>query len=261
MTSIKFETLKKEYENTLKLYDESIQNYIDIISSNNKNDLVTLNGRTWWGENGIAQGFSENINTCKALCKNIEECSGATFNDVKKYCWTRRGNNGFLTLGTQYDYAIISKEKAAYFNMKGLNNRLIQINEEIIQSLKYIDIKQTTSDLENSKKNLVYSYNKLLDEKKHLDLLMNEYLNIDKTLNNQELFADQQNSLLRMWTIIVCIILLLVLKGLLGVSSLPIELSFWFIIIILLLLLSFMLKTASGFFILSLIIIGIIFSK
>lgn len=257
--TIQLETFKKEYENTLRLYQESIQNYISIISTNEYNNLTTVKGKTWWGKIGLSQGFSENVNTCKALCANNPQCSGATFNNNVKYCWTRSGDSE-LTPGAYYDYAIITKEKQAYLNMKGLNNRLIQLNEQIIRSMRSLNT-ETNSDLEKTNRSLFVSYNKLLEEKNRLDLLMNEYLSTDKTLENQTIFANQQSSLLKIWLIIACIIILLVLKELLGVSSLPIEISFWFIIIILLLLLSFMLKSANGFFILALIIIGILFTR
>jgi hypothetical protein len=261
MSSIQLETLKKEYENLLQMYQESIQNYITVISGIDKNNLVTIEGRTWWGTIGIEETQSENIEQCKAICSNNINCSGATFNPSKKYCWIRGGDN-VITPGLYNDFAIITKEKEAFLNMKGLNDQLIKLNQQIMYQISLLD--SDSNKESNSKiirKNLLDSYNNLLQEKIKLDLLIKKYLDTDKILTNQEIYSDQQNSLVKIWTIITLITVLLVIKELLGVKSLPIEISFWFLIIILLLLLSFMIKTANGFFILSLIVIGIIFTR
>lgn len=263
---IKIEVLEKEYKNTLQQYQEAINNYILNISTDNyldtSNQYVFLKGRTWWGTTAISQTDVSSQELCKNMCESDIKCSGATFNEVKKYCWTRTGE-GKLTTGYDSDYAIISKQKESIINLKILNNRLIQLNQEILATIKILKPTQETltTEMNNTYLILINKYTKLLEEKTIIDKQIQEYLTIEETLDNQEIYVTQQNTIMRFWMIIVCLMVLFTLKGLYGNSSLPIEITFWFIIILLLLVLSFILRTPGGFFIFFIIIFYIIFLR
>jgi hypothetical protein len=263
---IKLEVLKKEYENILQQYQEAINNYILNISTDNyldtSNQYVFLKGRTWWGTSGISQMDASSQEICKSMCASDLKCSGATFNEVKKYCWTRTGE-GKIAAGYVSDYAIISKQKESSINLKMLNNRLIQLNQEILTTIKLLNPNEEilTKEMNTTYILLIGEYTKLLEQKDIIDKQIQEYLTIEETLDNQELYVIQQNTIMRFWMIIACLILLFTLKGLYGNGPLPIEITFWFIIILLLLVLSFTLRTPGGFFIFFIIIFYIIFLR
>ena len=111
---IKVEALQKEYEVTLQQYQEAGKNYILSLQSNNKEpniiNFTALKGRTWWGTSGLSEGVVNNQEECENMCANNSNCSGATFNPVKRYCWTRTGDNG-ITAGLDTDYALITQQK------------------------------------------------------------------------------------------------------------------------------------------------------
>lgn len=270
MSSIQFKTnliqleiLEKEYENTLQQYQEAINNYILNITSNNEslnNNFVFLKGRTWWGSSGLTQTDASSQEVCQSMCASDIKCTGATFNEVKKYCWTRTGA-GKLTVGYDDDYAIISKQTEATNNLKILNNRLLQLNEQILSTIKQLQPQDETinKELNNIHISLIEEYTKLLEQKAVIDKQINEYLSVRELLNNQEIYVTQQNTQVRFWMLIAILIFLFTLKGLYGSNSLPIEITFWVFIVLILLVLSFTLRTPNGFFLLFLVIFYILF--
>jgi len=224
----------------------------------NTNKFTSLKGKTWWGTGAISEGSANSIEECQGRCASDIKCSGATFNDVKKYCWIRTGESSITPGLVDSDYAIISKEKEASINLKILNEHLIQLNNEITSQIK---IFTETEETNTTYITLIKEYRKLIVQKSVIDKQLQQYLNIEETLDNQELYVTQQNITMRFWMIIVCIILLLTLKKIYGDNSLPIEITFWLFIILLLLVLSFTLRTPGGFFMFFVVIFYIMFLR
>ena len=121
-TMIKVETLQKEYEVILQQYQEAGKNYITSLQTGSSNTINfrALQCRTWWGSDGLSEGVVNSQEECENMCATSDQCSGATFNPVKRYCWTRTGDNG-ITAGLDTDYALILQQTAALIIMKQLN--------------------------------------------------------------------------------------------------------------------------------------------
>ena len=272
MSSIQFKTnliqleiLEKEYENTLQQYQEAINNYIlNISTSDNSlnNNYVFLKGRTWWGSSSLTQTDASSQEICQSMCASDMKCSGATFNEVKKYCWTRTGE-GKLTAGYDSDYAIISSQKESIINLKMLNNRLIQLNEQILSTIKSLKPEEFVieTELNQTYTSLIKEYTNLTEQKIIIDQQIQDYLRIEETLENQDIYVTQQNTAVRFWMLVALLLLLFTIKGLYGSSSMPIEITFWIIIILILLVLSFTLRTPGGFFMIFIVIFYIVFLR
>jgi hypothetical protein len=242
------------YTNTPPVYPNlKMPVYPDI--NTNTTQFTALKGRTWWGTSGISEGSAESIEECQNRCASDINCSGATFNDVKKYCWLRTGESNITPGIIESDYAIITKKKEASINLKTINDRLIQLNDEIVEQFKSIT---KTEEMDNTYLLLTNQYKKLSEEKILIDKQIQEYFSVEETLVNQELYVSQQNITMRFWMIIVCLILLFTLKKLYGDGSLPIEFTFWIFVILLLLVLSFTLRTPTGFFIFFIVVFYIL---
>lgn len=264
---IELEVLEKEYENTLQQYQEAIHNYIlDIkdtdTNTNTNTDYVFLKGRTWWGSSGLTQTDASSQEICQSMCASDIKCTGATFNEVKKYCWTRSGA-GSLTAGSDADYAIITKQKEATNNLKMLNNRLLQLNEQILSVIKSLkpQVQTISKEMNATHVLLLNEYTKLLQQKEVIDKQINEYLAVMETLDNQEIYVTQQSTQVRFWMLVLCLLVLFTFKGLYGQAELPIEISFWFIVGLILLVMSFTLRTPSGFLLFFLVVFYIVFLR
>ena len=261
---MKIETLQKEYEVILQQYQEAGKNYISLLengyndnnanNTNNTKKWKALKGRTWWGTSGLTEGTVETQEECETMCANSSECSGATFNPVKRYCWTRTGESS-ITVGTDDDYAIVTQEKSALTTMKYLNERLMELNKEIASEIKSINpqIKEQYEEKNEKQHLLDTSYEKLLEQKTQLDNQLQEYYSLEQEEDNSFLYVNQQNMTFKMFLLVACILILAIMG-----TSAPISIIIKLIAVIILIVLTYSLSSPSGFFMWFIVLIGAI---
>ena len=260
---IKVETLQKEYEVTLQQYEESSNNYINTINSQDgSNTFVALKGRTWWGSTGLKEGSVETQNECESMCSADAKCTGATFNPVKKYCWTR-GGDGKLAPGEDEDYALLTQQKAALGLTNSLNDKLISINIEITDLLKDIDpeVNAQKTEMNTKQKQLDDSYQKLLENKIAMEKQLQDYYSIEKENESQALFVNQKNTLMRFWVLITCLVLIFTIRKIYGAETLPFSIIFWLLVVIIMIILTYSLNSPSGFMMLLIVVLAIFIMK
>lgn len=239
-------------------------NYTTNTAPVNPNTAVftALKGRTWWGTGRLSEGTVNSQEECENMCANSPECSGATFNPVKRYCWTRTGDIG-ISAGMDTDYALITQQKAALYVMKTINERLLDINKKITTALQSInpEVIEEYEQKNQKQQELDSSYNKLLEQKIEIDKQLQEYYSISQEENNQSLYATQQNVSFRFWVLITCVVLLVTINRMFGSESPPLSLTIWLIIIIVLIILTFSLSRPSGFIMWFVLVVAIVLMK
>lgn len=259
-TLIKVEALQKEYEVTLQQYQEAGKNYITRLETDKT--FVALKGRSWWGTKGLKEGSVVSKEECENMCAVSKECSGATFNPVKRYCWTRTGNSS-ITVGQDNDYALITQQKASLSTMKYLNEKLLNLNQQISDELKNIrpEVIEQYNEKNVKQKQLDESYQQLLEQKVEMDRQLREYNSIEEEEQNQGLYANQQNMTYRIWVLITCLVVLVTLKNIFGVDNPPISMTIWLLIIIVLIILTYSLNSRSGFIMWTIFLAFIVLTK
>ena len=231
-------------------------------STNNTSYFTALKGRSWWGAAPLSQGSASTQKECETMCANSDKCSGATFNPVKRYCWTRSGD-GNLATGEDDDYALISQQQQALSVMKVLNDKLLDLNNQISTKLSTInpEVKQQDIDKNVKRTQLNVSYQNLLNQKIEIDKQLQEYYSIEQDEMNQTSYTNSQNVSLRFWILITCLVLLVTIKQLVGSGSPPFTITNWLFIIIILIILTYTLNTPTGFMMWFLLLVGIILMK
>jgi hypothetical protein len=259
---IKVKTLQKEYEVILQQYQEAGKNYISYLQNSDSSNYTALQGRTWWGIEGINESSAETQAECENMCASDEKCSGATFNPVKKYCWTRTGD-GSLSAGLDDDYALIPQQKSALIVMKGLNDQLLSINEQITNELKKSNpyIQQQSQEKNIQQQKLGESYQQLLEQKMEMEKQLQQYYSIEQDYDNQSLYVNQQTVSMRFWVLITCLILLVTFNKMYGSESPPIAITLWLLIIIVLIVLTYSLSSPAGFAMWFIVLLGAILMK
>ena len=219
-------------------------------------DFAELPGRTWWGTYGIKEGAASTKEECLSMCASDSNCTGATFNPVKRYCWAR-GGDGTVTSGLEDDNALIPKLKVNLVILNGLNDKLISINQQLRSEIQNLNPKIEEETNANTKKQNEFDdyYYKLADEKKEIHKLLKQYNTIESELNDETLIVDQANNSLRLWVFITFVLLLILLKQINGVETPPTGIMMFIILIIILIFLSFSLSKPSGFATIGFIII------
>lgn len=225
----------------------------------NTTNFTALKGRTWWGTGGLSEGTVNSQEECENMCANSSQCSGATFNPVKRYCWTRTGDNG-LSAGMDTDNALIPQQTATLSVMTQLNQKLIDLNQEMSNELQNInpEVIQQYQEKNQKQQQLEASYNQLLEQKIQLKKQLQEYYSVQQEENNQSLFVNQQNISLRFWVLITCLVLLITIKIFVGAESLPISITIWLLIIIVIIILTYSLSTPSGFMLWFILLVAIV---
>lgn len=251
---IKVKVLEKEYETELNKYREALNNYINALKIQ-KN--VELQGRTWWGSSSLKEGEASTISECQTMCSLDNKCSGATFNSVKKYCWTRSGD-GDISVGDESDYAIIPNHISSLKVLQTINNNLLELNEKILNEFKNIQPEVLKQNTQMSDQELLLSdyYKKLLEEKDELNKQLNEYYSVEQNNEHKTLFVEQQNARYNIWAVIAMILILIAIAYITHTSSGLIISIFMFLVF--LIILSYTLKTPSGFMISFIAVLGII---
>ncbi len=254
---IRINTLQNEYDMTLQQYQEACKNYINLIQTNQTANFTSLPGRSWWGTGGLAEGPATTEKECEDMCTSSAQCSGATFNPVKRYCWTRSGDSG-LSVGQENEYALITQEKEALVMMKFVNDQLLDLNLAITQEFQNItpEVKEQNDEKNEQQQKLVASYEKLREHKIELDRQLGEYHLVKEEQESQLLYTNQQNIHLRFWIFVTCIMVIITTVG------------FYFMPLIVLVVfiglmigLSFFLHTPAGFMMCLVVILVFVLSQ
>jgi len=261
---INIEALQKEYEITLQQYQEAVQNYISTLqntSSNSTTQFTALSGRSWWGTSGLKEGQVADQAECENMCAASSTCTGATFNPVRKYCWSRTGD-GTLTVGTDTDIALIPQQKSDLIVMKGLNDKLISLNERMASDWKDIEpeIKVQNANKNQKQDQLNSTYQTLLEEKQEIDKQLEEYYSIYQENEEQGLYANQENISYRFWILLTILVIIVTLRKMLG-KSVTMSAIIWLFIIYALIIFTFTLSYPAGFAIWLLVLLAIILMK
>jgi hypothetical protein len=250
-TMLRLKTLEIEYELVMKRYEETYKTYINSLNSNDssKIEYKYINGSTYWGTAGLEEKPLTTQEECGALCSSNPQCTGATFNPDKRYCWTRMGE-GEVTAGQDADVAIIQKSRSILAQLKFLNARLVNLNSEIKTALSEL---QTPALEEMNAKDEKKAYlnnlsSKLKKERAQLTKMMNEYATVNENYDQANLLATQKNVQYRYWFLLASIVLLITLKKMINPVSASINFLFWLLLFILLLIFSYTLTTPQGYF-------------
>ena len=261
---LKIEALEREYNAVLKQYEEAYKNCNDELKQNldeKQRSFKTFTNRAYWGTMGLKEGTVGAETDCENMCASNPKCTGATFNTVNRYCWTR-GGNGSLAATSNGNIAILPTVKGCVVTLNALNNRLIKINKELTQLIETTNSQLVAEDAKdkNSKQQLHKYYAQLLKERLQMAEILAEHKTIDEDNQAQSLYVSTQNSTLRLWSLLACILILIVVNKMLGGETSVVKL-FWIIVMVLVLIVSFSINNASGFAVWLMLIMIIVLMK
>ena len=206
----------------IKLTEEKSLIYPNILN------YISLKGKAWWGINELKTENVETENECIALCDSDANCSGATFNPTKKMCWTRSGDSE-ITSGiiddSEYgsDYALVTKLKYHMIQLKSLNEKLLTLNEKIIDKIKNRDkIKNNKTDKkyenyeneknENSDTTFKDYYKVLMNHRHKIEEELNDYKDVESQYENSALYVKQQHWMYNIYVLVSLILVFITIK-------------------------------------------------
>ena len=260
---LKIEALEGEYNAVLNQYEETYKNCNDELQqnvNNNQPSFQTFNNRAYWGKSGLTQGVVGSQTDCENMCAANANCTGATFNTTNLYCWTRTGN-GTLSPSSSSNIAMLPTVKACVVTLNALNKRLIKINRELTELIETTNSQLVAEETNrtNSKQQLNIYYAQLLKERIQIAKILEHQKTIDQDTATQSLFVSSQNNTFRLWSLLACILLLVIVTKLYGKDGSIFKVSF--LLMIVLLIASFSLNTGIGFMTWMILILIIVLMK
>jgi len=212
----------------------------------NKDTLLDIQGQAFWGTGASTTSrVSSSLEECKALCSTDINCTGATFNPDKKYCWTRTGNGNPIPAMSN-DYAIIP-ESVKYLNtIHFLNKRLSDINKQMMDLINTNTpiYEEQTSTRKHHGAMLDKNYKILSDERKKIENLINEYMYLNNTHTETTLYSNKTYNWYVLWLVILLGIVFIAINYITTGSS-GVSFTMYILSIILLFLLSILVLSTS----------------
>lgn len=194
------EVLKKQYQTVLLQYNQAQADYLEYLqreskitdkgklTSNSDNKYAEIKGRAFWGTKSLSEQSAETIEQCKSVCSSLSNCTGATFNKDKKYCWLRSGD-GSIVDGQKADVALIPEKVRLMKVMQNFASQLASINEKILRRME-----AETPALDEEKKEsqeqvqvLKKNYQNLVKERKNIEAELSKYEDVEQAQNDGEL--------------------------------------------------------------------------
>ncbi len=269
-TILTLESLEKEYENTMVLYQQAQTIYNSalngVVSKTTSSNVVTSNGKRYvlvpskvfWGKGAIQQKSVSTIGECTALCSGDSKCTGATFDSSAKSCWTRSGNAGLVS-GSTTQTAIVSELVNAANTLDALNAKLVKL----LKRMNNIN-KTTTVNLQNKTDNNISTnntylgkrYQSLMVDRENINNILKEYGEISVKNDDQNMYLYQNQTSYMLWSLLCFIFIIIVVKLLVfpNVTFNWIRFFFWTVIVSCLFILVSFLKLTYGFILFSTVI-------
>jgi hypothetical protein len=195
------ESLTKEYSNLLISYKQAVTDYVNYLkqesnqidssnsntnnSNNNQQNMVTINGSTYWGTSSVGENNSTTVQQCQASCAKTTGCTGATFNKSNTTsgttCWLR-GGDGNLSTGTTNDTAIVQTGKQLLSMIKNINSQLKTTNKKIQDKIALMKpgYNQQLTDSKQNTQELIKQFNMLSEDRNKVQKMLEEYETLDQ---------------------------------------------------------------------------------
>jgi PAN domain len=206
-TIIDLENLQKQYSNLLISYKAAVTEYLYHINHNLTDpSFVQIKGYMYNGTGSAGVSSATTLQDCIASCSKSKSCTGATF--VSNKCSIRTGNSPLFP-SSNNSIAIIPKSQQLLMNMESINEQLLIVNKKLNEKIKQTEPVYDKADKETYIKNneLIKSYEKLLEERKYIDNLLEQYKTLDNSQNETDIKINQNYYMYIVLLIFVVIII------------------------------------------------------
>lgn len=211
--------LSDQFSATLTQYQQTYDNYHSLLQSNamtksamsidaSANSTVngtigatvtgkaelyaTIPNATYWGQTGLSEGSSHSPSECLADCYTKPACTGATYDSDTNYCWIRTGD-GRIAPGKQNQTAIIKKTMLYEYQLKDLNNKLQNINNQIIVLIDTnSQLFEQNDQLRIQKQDMLEHNRRILQSKEEqMKILHRDNITLQSAEQNSSLLVNQ----------------------------------------------------------------------
>jgi hypothetical protein len=217
-SSMNLQSLQKEYDLAMTQYKQANLDYIASLESKVANGgtriFNILPSSRFWGSSAIKDIIVNKIEECQAACAEDAKCTGATFNSSSGYCWLRTGTGEINTSTNPNEYAIMPNVSQNINNLKMLNDKLIQLNMQIMDELNRSEpvVLDEVAHKNEKKAQMEETNQQLLEERIKILELLDETQDLNVQYDTNSIYAKQSNAEYILWTIIVIMLVSFILR-------------------------------------------------
>ena len=177
------EMLSNKFNSLLTQYQDTYQEFINTITSNN-NSLTSVDNSAFVGGSNINTIKNSSVNNCLTSCSSNKSCSGATFDDKQKTCKLSSGNGNIINSKNQ---TAIVKQALYYSNqMQKINNELINTNNTMMHlANSNVDNYKQAEQMNSEKAQILQNnYNTLEAERMEISEIVRQYETLNSAYEN-----------------------------------------------------------------------------
>jgi hypothetical protein len=209
--SSQIQSLSNEFNILMNKYQDTYKKYIITINSDNQT-LKTINESAFFGQNKITTMNNTNISKCQTACLSNSSCSGVTFNTLSNNCNLSRGYG--TVLPTPNSKAIVKEAIYYSYELQNLNNKLIKINEQMMNISKN-NYNKFQSNLEETKvqeQTMNLNYHTLSEERKEIEKMIKQFATVNKAYENGNIIVTANYYSYIILLLIVILLIFMFLK-------------------------------------------------
>ncbi len=205
------EMLSNKFNSLLTQYQETYQDFLNTINSNN-DTLTTVSNSAFVGQSNINTIQGSSADNCLSSCSSNASCSGATFDNTSNTCTLSSGTGNIINSTKQ---TAIVKQALYYSNqLKRLNDELITLNNSIMQHMDSNINNYSQSQKMNNEKAEILSknYNTLQQERGDIDEMIRQYETLNAAYENGNANVTSNYYSYIVYLLIAIFLVLLLLK-------------------------------------------------
>lgn len=205
------EMLSSKFNSLLTQYQDTYQDFVNTISSNN-NSLTPVNNSAFVSGNNINTIQNSSINNCISSCSSTQSCSGATFDNNQNTCTLSSGIGNIIN--SQNQTAIV--KQALYYSNKlqKINDELTNINNSMMNlaNSSSSNFQQTQQMNMEKAQILKQNYNTLEEERIEIEEIIRQYETLNSSYENGSINLKSNYYSYIMYLLIVIFLVFLLFK-------------------------------------------------
>ena len=204
MLSNKFNSLLTQYQNTY-------QDFLNTISSNN-NSFTSIDNSAFVGGSNINTIQNSSVDNCLTSCSSNKSCTGATFDNSQNTCILSNGNGNIVK--SQNQTAIIKQALYYSYQLQQINQELTTTNNTIMNLAddNSNNMKQTQKNSSEKAEILQKNYNVLEQERMEIEQIIRQYETLNSAYENGSINATSNYYSYILYLIIAVFLVFLLFK-------------------------------------------------
>lgn len=206
------EILSNKFNSLLTQYQETYQNFLNTIETDNNDTLTTVPNSAFVGQSNINTIEDSTSDNCLSSCGSNTSCSGATFDNNSNTCILSSGAGNIISSNNQ---TAIVKQALYYSNqLKQLNTELLSINNTMMQnSNNSINSYSQTQEKINKKAEILNSnYNILEQERREIEQIVREYETLNSAYENGNTLVTSNYYYYIVYLLVAIVLIFLLVK-------------------------------------------------